>query len=766
MNKAITDGIQFMPTPFAEGLQNYSSEDGRPGQPTYDGAANASLVAADADFGTCLEMQKTETVQKLRYTGETPILQSTYIRVTARIKAISGSLPLVRIAAWAGDSADQEVTGIPVTATDVQITGYGEIFEIAAIIGPGTRTGVDLAWGSVPVFAHVGIDLTGPNGGIVRVDDLRVEDISSVFISKQLGIVDVRDFGALGDGVTDDADAFEAADAAANGRDLIVPAGDFYIGRTITINTPVKFEGTLTMPVEARLELLRSFDYPTYADAFGDEEIGFKKAIQALINSVDHQTLDLGGRLISIHGPIDVQAVVHNKTQTLDRRIIANGQIRSEASANWATHEVTETASYNPNIDQRKLTGVTNIGGIEVGSLVTGNGVGREVYVLSKDEGAGELELSQALHGGIMTQAFTFTRFRYQLDMLGFSKAERLIFENVNFNMRSNSSGIMLPQDGNTLIFRDCHFNRAKDRCITSVGTACHGMTLERNQFISDEVADLVTSRKTIAVNAQTGDLKIKDNRAVRFKHFLITNGANLIISGNHVWQGDNVASKAKTASFIFTEPFACMTLSDNYIDNSYIEWNNEHAAFPENAGSSFSGMTITGNMFYCSAANPWFNFISIKPYGINHYLNGINISDNNFKMYGDTIDDAVAVDTTFADLYPGIAREFTMSNNTFDNVTHQVSNPITVEMNQVSANATWSKHVGNALPFGLRAKFVTALAPVGEIETNTGTNIHEFPAITTEAGGDQKTIELNWSTPVRGTMMVTVKGDRVLTQT
>ena len=55
MNKAITDGIQFMPEPFANGLQNWSSEDGRPGDLTYDGASNASLVAADADFGTCLE---------------------------------------------------------------------------------------------------------------------------------------------------------------------------------------------------------------------------------------------------------------------------------------------------------------------------------------------------------------------------------------------------------------------------------------------------------------------------------------------------------------------------------------------------------------------------------------------------------------------------------------------------------------------------------------------------------------------------------------
>ena len=102
MNKAITDGVLLMPPPFAAGLDVWSSQDGTPGSDTYQAAANAGFVPADQDFGGCLDMQKTQTVQRLRYMGETPLLPGCYLRITARVKALSGALPTVRIAGWAG----------------------------------------------------------------------------------------------------------------------------------------------------------------------------------------------------------------------------------------------------------------------------------------------------------------------------------------------------------------------------------------------------------------------------------------------------------------------------------------------------------------------------------------------------------------------------------------------------------------------------------------------------------------------------------------
>ena len=137
MNKAITDGVTFMPTAFELGLDEWSSGDGTPGSDTYDGAVNAAYVPADQDFAGCLELQKTSSVQKLRYMEETQIFPGCYLRVTARVKAISGNLPSVRIAGWAGDGSADHVSGLTEVGPSITLTSYGEVIEVSAIIGSG-----------------------------------------------------------------------------------------------------------------------------------------------------------------------------------------------------------------------------------------------------------------------------------------------------------------------------------------------------------------------------------------------------------------------------------------------------------------------------------------------------------------------------------------------------------------------------------------------------------------------------------------------------
>ncbi|PKP84839.1 MAG: hypothetical protein CVT80_05880, partial [Alphaproteobacteria bacterium HGW-Alphaproteobacteria-2] len=299
MNKVITDGLVLMPPPFAAGLGFWSRETGRAGTATYQGAADAAFVPADQDFGGALEMLKTEAVQRLRHMGETPILPGCYLRIRVRIKGISGNLPRVRIAAWAGTAAGVNLTGVVQTGPEVQLASFGEVVTLEAIVGTGTRQGVDMPWGSAAVFGHFGLDLLGDNGGVVRIDDIEIEDATGVFLRKLMDWVDVRDHGALGDGVTDDRAAFAAADAdaATTGRTLLVPEGSYRIGSTISIQSRIRFQGSLVMPVAARLSLMQNFDLPTYIEAFGgDEPLAFRKAVQALMNFTDHESLDMGGR--------------------------------------------------------------------------------------------------------------------------------------------------------------------------------------------------------------------------------------------------------------------------------------------------------------------------------------------------------------------------------------------------------------------------------------------------------------------------------------
>ena len=282
MNKAVTDGLVLTPPEFADGLDVWSRGDGTAGTPTYDGAADAALISADQDFSGCLELQKTETTQTLRYMGETTILPGCYLQIRARVKAISGAFPTVRIAAFAGQTRGAAVPGVVTTGPSVTLDAYGEVVTISAIVGTGSRTGLDMAWGTTAAFGHFGLDLTGPDGGVIRIDDIEIDDVTVFFHRKMMDWVDVRDFGAAGDGVTDDTSAFQAADAAALGREVLVPEGTYFLADTVTLTTPARFEGTITMPDDKFLALTKNFDPPAYVDAFGDELLGFKKAFQAL----------------------------------------------------------------------------------------------------------------------------------------------------------------------------------------------------------------------------------------------------------------------------------------------------------------------------------------------------------------------------------------------------------------------------------------------------------------------------------------------------
>ena len=93
----------------------------------------------------------------------------------------------------------------------------------------------------------------------------------------------MRDYGALGDGTTDDRPAFIAANAATAGREIVVPSGSYFISRSLTLHAPVSFEGTLSMVETSVLSLTKQFDLPTYIRAFGEEELGFVTAFSIVV---------------------------------------------------------------------------------------------------------------------------------------------------------------------------------------------------------------------------------------------------------------------------------------------------------------------------------------------------------------------------------------------------------------------------------------------------------------------------------------------------
>jgi hypothetical protein len=762
MNKAITDGLILMPPGFTGGLAVWSSEDGTPGSTTYAGSPNAAVVPADQDFGTCLELIKTQAVTKLRYMGDTPVLPGCYLRVTARVKAMSGNLPGVRIAAWAGGAAGVAVTGVPLTGATVQLTTYGQVVTVSAIIGTGTRTGVDLAWGRLALFGHFGIDLTGLNGGVVRIDDIEIEDVTAVFHRKLMDWVDVRDYGALGDGVTDDSAAFVAADNAAfaAGQDLVVSTGTYVLNSDVTLESRIRFEGTLVMPTDRRLALTRGFDLPTYADAFGSEELGFKKAFQALLNFTDHDSLDLGGRRVALTAPVDMQAAVPNRPTFSVRRVIRNGQFEAVAGPAWTPGVVAAQASYTA-ASPTTLTAVANIGAIEVGSLVTGVGVGREVYVTARDVPNARLTLSQALHDAEGAQVFTFTRFRYMLDFSGFTQLDKFNIADVEIQCNGVASAIMLPPLGDNFHLRDSYVTRPRDRGITSIGRGCQDLHVDRCQFLSNEQALRAQDRTSIALNINANDAKLRDNRIVRFRHFAVVNGTGHLVSANHWFQGDSEPGGVRLAGLVLTTTNALTTVTGNYIDNSSIEWTNEYEAAPDfGTQLSFGALTVTGNVFLASDVAPWFAFLVVKPYGTGHFVQGLTFSDNVFRILNGTIDRVEKVDTSFATLDLSRMRNVWVERNTFNAVTQVTANPVIIDHVQATAAATWTVAPGPFLPFGGWARRVSALVAEGIVTGAVNQRVTEMPFVTTQQGAAKQDVTLGWGQPAKGRLHVTVRMD------
>ncbi len=761
MNKAITDGLVLMPPPFAAGLAVWSSGDGTPGSATWEGAANAAFVPADQDFAGCLELQKTTGTQRLRYMGETPLLPGCYLRICARVKAMSGNLPSVRIAAWAGGAGGAAVSGVTTTGPSVPLTAYGEVVTVSAIVGTGSRTGVDLQWGTQALYGHFGLDLTGANGGVVRIDDIVIEDVTGAFLRTMMDWVDVRDYGARGDGVTDDRAAFQAADLAAAGREILVPAGTYLIGTTLTINSPVRFEGKLTMPAAARLSLNGQFDLPTYIDAFGgDEMLGLRKALQALFNYADHDGLDMRGRRVEVTAPIDVQAAVQNQSVFAVRRVLRNGQLNVVEGPAWDTVQVTSQATY-ATANPLQLTGVANVANIPVGARVSGTGVGREVYVREKNVGAATVTLSKPLYGAAGTQVFTFRRYQYVLDFSGFAYIDKFVLQEVEVQCNGFASGILLPPDGMAFQMTDCHVIRPKDRGVTSHGLGCTAIQIDRCQFLSNEQSVKAQDRTTVAFNVNSNDAKIRDCRAMRFAHFAVMSGTAHLITGNHFFNGDEEPDGVRQAGLVLTEPTSRSTLVGNYIDNCFVELTNEHDATPAwNNDFSFGGLTVTGNIFLAIGVAPWFRWLVVKPYGPGHFLQGLSVVGNTFQAVNGAVDRVEKVDTSFASLDMTRARNVVFEGNSFNNVTQWTHNPVTLPFTQNTAQAAWLCEFAPPLPFGGRLRAVEGVVADQMITDAGNLRVTGMPYVDLEWGTGGTQVRLNWPVAAKGRVRIVGRMD------
>jgi len=149
-----------------------------------------------------------------------------------------------------------------------------------------------------------------------------------------------------------------------------------------------------------------------------------------------------------------------------------------------------------------------------------------------------------------------------------------------------------------------------------------------------------------------------------------------------------------------------------------------------------------------------------VTPRGPGHFLYGLTVTSNVFHARAGNIDRAEVVDTSYATLAFNAFRNVTFESNTFTGVVQRASSPLLVEHTQNTAADTWAVDSGNLLPFGGRARNVTAIVAEGAITTAAGAVQSVMPYAQVEQGTDGQLANLKWPLAVKGRVQVTLRVD------
>ncbi len=264
-----------------------------------------------------------------------------------------------------------------------------------------------------------------------------------------------------------------------------------------------------------------------------------------------------------------------------------------------------------------------------------------------------------------------------------------------------------------------------------------------------------------MGLNTNANDVKLRDNRAARMGIWAIVGGTGSIITGNHFFQGDDVAGGVRKAGLVLTQSNVKTMVSANYVDNCFIEWTNEHDAQPDHDSElSFGGLTVSDNDFTSIDVAAWFRFFVVKPHGSGHYIQGLNLSGNVFKALNGNIDRVDEIDTTYATLDMGRMRNITVEGNTFNGIDQWTSNPVSLEFEELSFQSVWSCDFSGFLPFGGRARRVLGVVNQGELLNSSFQQVFSQPAVALEQGTNKDQITLTWPSACRGAVYVTARMD------
>ncbi len=557
--------------------------------------------------------------------------------------------------------------------------------------------------------------------------------------------VDVRTFGAIGDGVADDSAAFDRAAAAAGPAGIVVPEGTFRLARDLVLEVPVRFLGRISQPAGRHAVFLRNLDHSSYRAAFGDRE-ALDRALRALFAVQGPAVLDLEGRTVVLSRPLDF-ARLGGTLRGSGRKGIRNGTFAVAPGPAWEGETIRSRARFDPT-DPCELRDVAPGARIAPGALVTGPGLGRAVHVREPETEGRTARLSLPGWGDAETGRYEFRRLRFALDFSGLGELGDFLLEDVRLDLRGAAAGILLPERHRSFRGIRLVVDAPAGQGLSGLGRLTSGLELDQCRFEAVGAQDVGMASAGASVRL----------RGCVFEGFAIAavlSGRSNLVSGCR-FVGGGTGGRSTALLLTRREP-RCEVVGTAF-EGCGIDWTDEHESrFDAGRKAGFGGLGLVGNVFEATDAAEHETWLTIRAHRRAQPIRDLAVIGNTFAAIGGRSDRVETVCASGARLDLSRMRRIEWHGNTCRGVLFPAANPVTRQFRLRIPTRIWTLDPGGALPFGAVATEIVAVTAV-ELRNAAGDPVREIPSV----GVDQRTgrLRAQFPIPVSGALRVTIRCD------
>lgn len=425
---------------------------------------------------------------------------------------------------------------------------------------------------------------SSPTPGIIPFKGYPISGEDSSFVQDGTGavtrtmqdkardLISVKDFGAVGDGATDDTSAIQAALAhAGTTKTVLIPNGNFVVTGNCVANSPVIFDGFLTITsatvkFELKSQPIVLTDYrkiymgSNWNVSSADCSVALSRAVNELLTSFKYYTLDGEGW----------RAELQSEIQVIPPTTGFYGQFKT----------------------------IQNL------QIILKSGFGNRNST-----------------SGIVTP--NLNAFAFNVTGTAPSSVYGIIFENIQIYCAKNGSGISfnLPDNQESEI-NACRITNFYLKAITASNPIrINGCNISGGDF------GLYDADRTITgIEILNGDSEIIATTISYCKYGIVVQGESLLISDCHIFNG---STDNKSAIIYVKDNMADLFINGCYLDNGpvLIERQLTYA--------NFGRVHITDSLFTWSAYSRGNrSFVIAKPVGSNIPLRGITVTGCQFRDY------------------------------------------------------------------------------------------------------------------------------------